>query len=304
MDLTYPPEAEAFRKEIRAWLEDNLPDGWFDDRLRARAARTASASTRSGPTKLFEGGWICASWPEEYGGKGLSVMESVVLNEEFARAGAPMRADFFGDTLVGPRSCSGGPRSRSRRSSPRSSGARSRGARASPSPTPAPTWPGSKTRAELDGDEWVINGQKIWTTQAQYADYCFLLARTDPDAPKHAGISYLLVPDEAARRRGAADRAARRLGRVQRGVLQRRPLPEGQRRRRRQQRLEGGHDHARLRAGHVGHHQRTAASRRSSRRSSTRRRPTVAIADPSIRQRLARAVVEGPDHARSTACAP
>ena len=102
MDLTYPPEAEAFRAEIRAWLEENLPDGWFDAGLRDRRPRRRRSSTRSGPTKLFEGGWICATWPTEYGGKGLSTMEAVVLAEEFARAGAPMRADFFGDTLVGP----------------------------------------------------------------------------------------------------------------------------------------------------------------------------------------------------------
>ena len=102
MDLTYPPEAEAFRKEIRAWLEENLPDGWFDEgfELTPRSAsafhedvdrRSSSRAAGSAP-----------SWPKEYGGKGLSAMENVVLNEEFARAGAPMRADFFGDTLVGP----------------------------------------------------------------------------------------------------------------------------------------------------------------------------------------------------------
>ena len=101
MDLSYPPEAEAFRAEIRAWLEVNLPEGWgtpgFHQSPEAREAWLAEWNE-----KLFEGGWICASWPEEYGGRALSLMQSVVLNEEFARAGAPLRADFFGDTLVGP----------------------------------------------------------------------------------------------------------------------------------------------------------------------------------------------------------
>ena len=101
MELTYPPAAEAFRKEIRSWLEDNLPDGWFDAGFELSPAGRR-AFNEEWPTRLYEGGWICASWPEEYGGKNLSIMENVVLAEEFARAKAPLRADFFGDTLVGP----------------------------------------------------------------------------------------------------------------------------------------------------------------------------------------------------------
>jgi len=101
MDLTYPPEAEAFRKEIRAWLEENLPAGWGEPGFEMTPEQRKEFH-ESWTAKLFEGGWICASWPPEYGGKGLSLLEQVVLNEEFARAGAPLRADFFGDTLVGP----------------------------------------------------------------------------------------------------------------------------------------------------------------------------------------------------------
>jgi alkylation response protein AidB-like acyl-CoA dehydrogenase len=99
MDLTYPEEAEQFRSEIRAWLEENLPADW--GQREHSAEEKAEFSTRWNE-KLFEGGWICASWPKEYGGKGLTTMQNVVLNEEFARVGAPMRGDFFGDTLVGP----------------------------------------------------------------------------------------------------------------------------------------------------------------------------------------------------------
>ena len=101
MDLTYPPEAEAFRAEIRAWLEENLPDGWFDEGF-SMTPDERKAFNEEWTETLFDGGWICATWPTEYGGKGLSLMEGVVLSEEFSRAKAPMRADFFGDTLVGP----------------------------------------------------------------------------------------------------------------------------------------------------------------------------------------------------------
>ena len=85
MDLTYPPEAEAFRTEIRAWLEDNLPEGWGEPGFQMTPEERAQFAKEWTP-KLAEGGWICASWPKEYGGRGLSIMESVVLNEEFARA--------------------------------------------------------------------------------------------------------------------------------------------------------------------------------------------------------------------------
>ncbi|HEX4244610.1 MAG TPA: acyl-CoA dehydrogenase family protein, partial [Acidimicrobiales bacterium] len=101
MDLSYPPEAEAFRSEIRSWLQENLPDGWGKPDF-SMTRDEKKAFNRDWTDKLRAGGWICASWPVEYGGKGLSLMESVVLNEEFARVEAPLRADFFGDTLVGP----------------------------------------------------------------------------------------------------------------------------------------------------------------------------------------------------------
>ena len=106
MQLTYTPDAEAFRSEIRSWLRDNLPAGWMDavDRgeVLEMSADDRKAFNEGWPARLYAGGWICATWPTEYGGKGLSTMQGVVLAEEFARAKAPMRADFFGDTLVGP----------------------------------------------------------------------------------------------------------------------------------------------------------------------------------------------------------
>jgi alkylation response protein AidB-like acyl-CoA dehydrogenase len=193
MDLTYPPEAERFRNEIRSWLEENLPPGWGEDGY-SMTPDQRKAFNLDWVKKLHAGGWICASWPTEYGGKGLSLIEQVVLNEEFAKAKAPLRADFFGDTLVGPTILQWGTEEQKRTFIPRILDGSISWCQGFSEPDAGSDLASLKTRAELDGDEWVINGQKVWTTQAQYADYIFLLARTDPDVDKHAGISYLLVP--------------------------------------------------------------------------------------------------------------
>ena len=193
MDLSYPTEAETFRTEIRAWLEENLPDGWFDEGFEM-SPDDKKAFNDDWPKKLYGGGWICASWPKEYGGKGLTTMENVVLAEEFARAKAPMRADFFGDTLVGPTILQHGTEEQKKHFLPKIMQGEMAWCQGFSEPNAGSDLASLKTTAVLDGDEWVINGQKVWTTQAQFADYCFLLARTDPDVKKQAGISFLLVP--------------------------------------------------------------------------------------------------------------
>ena len=193
MDLTYPPEAEEFRQEIRQWLEDNLPEGWGTPGF-SMTKDERRAFNDEWVQKLRDGGWICASWPTEYGGKGLSLLQQVVLNEEFARAQAPLRADFFGDTLVGPTILQWGTEEQKQQFIPGILKGTIAWCQGFSEPDAGSDLASLTTRAELDGDEWVVNGQKVWTTQAQYADYIFLLARTDPDAPRHAGISYLLVP--------------------------------------------------------------------------------------------------------------
>jgi hypothetical protein len=191
MDLDYPPDAEAFRTEIRDWLADNVP-----------AEKGAASSDDEERQRWYEdwndtlaaGGWICATWPKEYGGKGLTTMQAVVLAEEFEQAGVPMRADFFGDTLVGPTILRWGTEDQKREFLPQILSGRISWCQGFSEPDAGSDLASVKTRAVLDGDEWVIHGQKVWTTGAHEADYIFLLARTDPDAAKHAGISYLLVP--------------------------------------------------------------------------------------------------------------
>ncbi len=193
MDLTYPPEAETFRTEIRQWLEANLPEGWFDPGFEQSPGERAEFN-RTWTQRLFEGGWICAGWPVEYGGRGLTLIQQVVLAEEFARAGAPLRADFFGDTLVGPTILQWASEEQKQAFIPGILNGTITWCQGFSEPNSGSDLASLATSAVLDGDEWVINGQKVWTTQAQYADYVFLLARTDPTASLHAGISYLLVP--------------------------------------------------------------------------------------------------------------
>ncbi len=191
--MRYPTDAEQFRGEIRTWLQDHLPEGWFDDGFEMSDEQRKRFNVEW-PTKLFEGGWICATWPVDYGGKGLTTMQGVVLAEEFARAKAPMRGDFFGDTLVGPTLLQWGTEDQKREFLPGILKGQTRWCQGFSEPDSGSDLASLKTVAELDGDEWVINGQKVWTTGGHHADYCFLLTRTDPDAPKHKGISYILLP--------------------------------------------------------------------------------------------------------------
>jgi alkylation response protein AidB-like acyl-CoA dehydrogenase len=193
MDLTYPPEADSFRKEIRTWLEENLPQGWFEPGF-SMTKDERQEFNETWTAKLFAGGWICAGWPVEYGGKGLTLMDQVVLNEEFAKANAPMRADFFGDTLVGPTILQWGTDEQKKEFIPGILNGSITWCQGFSEPNSGSDLASLKTSATLDGDEWIINGQKVWTTQAQHADYVFLLTRTDPTVEQHAGISYLLVP--------------------------------------------------------------------------------------------------------------
>jgi len=193
MDLTYPPEAEAFRIVVRTWLADNLPAGWFDDGFEM-SADERSEFNRTWPQKMIEGGWYCATWPAELGGRGLSTMEAVVMNEEFHAAGAPQRGDFFGDTLVGPTILQWGTEEQKAEFIPKILRGEVAWCQGFSEPDAGSDLAALKTTAVLDGDEWVINGQKIWTTQGFDADYIFILCRTDPSAGKHKGISYLLCP--------------------------------------------------------------------------------------------------------------
>jgi alkylation response protein AidB-like acyl-CoA dehydrogenase len=184
MDARYPPEAIAFGAEVRTWIRDNLPV--TTDRESFMAEWTG---------KLFDGGFVCASWPKEYGGRGLSVVEQVVLNEEFARAKAPMRVSSLGEILVGPTLLQWGTEEQKHEFLPRILEGEIVWCQGFSEPDAGSDLASLATSAVRSGDDWIIEGTKIWTSEAEDSDYMILLARTDAFVtPRHAGITFFLLP--------------------------------------------------------------------------------------------------------------
>ncbi|ULL10652.1 acyl-CoA dehydrogenase [Mycobacterium liflandii] len=194
MDVAYPPEAEEFRERVRAFLDEHLPCGWSGPGALAVQDRKAFAARWR--QLLVAAGLIAVSWPKEYGGGGYSPVEQVVLAEEFARAGAPEREenDLFGVDLLGNTLIALGTEAQKRHFLPRILTGDDRWCQGFSEPEAGSDLASVRTRAVLDGDQWVINGQKIWTSAGSTANWIFVLARTDPVAPKHQGLSLLLVP--------------------------------------------------------------------------------------------------------------
>lgn len=194
MDVSYPPEAEAFRDRIREFVAEHLPPGWPGPGALPPHEREEFA--RHWRRALAGAGLVAVSWPTEYGGGGLSPMEQVVLAEEFARAGAPERAenDLLGIDLLGNTLIALGSEAQKRHFLPRILSGEHRWCQGFSEPEAGSDLASVRTRGVLDGDEWVINGHKIWTSAGTTANWIFLLARTDPSAAKHRGLSFLLVP--------------------------------------------------------------------------------------------------------------
>jgi alkylation response protein AidB-like acyl-CoA dehydrogenase len=191
VDLTYPPDAEAFRLQIRDWIEAQLPPGWSEGTASADAIETFPAEWNR---MLHETGWSCPMWPEEYGGRGLTTVQAVVWAEELARVEAPIQPPAGGELLVGPTILHLGTDAQKRRFLPEIVHGNEIWCQGFSEPDAGSDLASLQTTAVLDGNEWVINGHKIWTSQAQESDFIFMLARTNPTAAKHRGISYLLVP--------------------------------------------------------------------------------------------------------------
>ena len=195
IDFSTTPEEEAFRASVRDWLALHLPAGWGTPAFpKLRSAEDKVAFARRWQRVLYDGGWSGLSWPKEYGGRALSPLQQLLFREEYVRAGAPEMIDIgVGPGLTGPTLIHHGTDWQKRRF-------------LEPILRGDEVWcqgfsePGSgsdlaslRTRGELDGDDIVVNGQKVWTSYARFADWCILIVRTNVDVPKHKGLTFLLL---------------------------------------------------------------------------------------------------------------
>ncbi|HWE31934.1 MAG TPA: acyl-CoA dehydrogenase family protein [Solirubrobacteraceae bacterium] len=190
MDLTLSPAEEAFRDEVRAWLEANNPGREPDNDEAAFEFR------RRWQRKLNEAGWAGVAWPKEYGGRGATLVEQAIFNEEVVRSRTPQMANPLGLAMGGPVVIAHGSEEQKHRYLPAILSADEIWCQGFSEPESGSDLASLKTRAVRDGDEWVVTGQKVWTTLAHEAKWCMLVARTDPDAPKHKGLTYFLMDME------------------------------------------------------------------------------------------------------------
>ena len=206
MDWNDTPEQAAFRREVRSLIEERLPlrykrmaaSGGYGERQWESDRKSAEPEARSAAidwhAALAERGWVAPHWPKEYGGGGMSSMEQFVLNQEMARAGAPP-VGGSGLAMLGPTLITHGNDEQKARYLPPMLNGEVTWAQGYSEPGAGSDLASLQTRAVRDGDEFVLNGQKIWTSAAHTADAIFALVRTEPEAPKHRGISFLLIDD-------------------------------------------------------------------------------------------------------------
>jgi alkylation response protein AidB-like acyl-CoA dehydrogenase len=182
---------EAFRAELRSWLTEHITDAFREQRTMTFQEKVALR--RAWQKTLFESGWIGIDWPQEYGGRGANLMQESIYNEEMARAQAPLVANVIGLNMVGPTLLAVGTPQQKARYLPNILSAEEIWCQGFSEPNAGSDVASLQTRAVSEGDHFVVNGQKVWTSYGTVADFCILLVRTDFEAPKHKGLSYLIV---------------------------------------------------------------------------------------------------------------
>jgi len=190
MDLTFDERELAFRDELRSWFADN-PAGEAPE-----SEDENFAWRRDFQRRLAAGGWAAVHWPREYGGRGATLTESAIFFEELGRARAPLPANILGLLLAGPTIMTWGTEEQKDRYLAPIVTADEIWCQGFSEPDAGSDFAALKTRAVKRGDEWIINGQKVWTSAAQHSKWCMLVARTDPDVPKHKGLTYFLLDVE------------------------------------------------------------------------------------------------------------
>ena len=196
MDFRDKPEEAAFRQEVRQFLKEELPDrfrgvGVYEG-VGRNDMRSRFGELKEWRTKLADKGWIAPAWPQEYGGAGFSVMQQFIMNEEFAENRAP-QVGGMGTSMIGPTLIVHGSKEQKQEHLSRILSGEVQWCQGFSEPESGSDLASLQTRAVRDGDDYVLNGQKIWTSVAQHAQWMVLMARTDPDVPKHKGISYFIL---------------------------------------------------------------------------------------------------------------
>lgn len=196
MDLRFSKEDEAFRAEISGWLEQQLSGDFSEVRGRGGPGDEHSMfeERRAWERCLGQAGWTCVGWPREHGGRELSFSQQIIFYEEYARAGAPGRLGHIGETLLGPTLIAFGTDEQRKRFLPGIVRGEDLWCQGYSEPNAGSDLANVQTRARLEGDRWIIDGQKVWTSLAQWSDWSFVVCRTEPEAPNHQALSYLLVP--------------------------------------------------------------------------------------------------------------
>ena len=193
MDFTYSPGDLAFRDELRTWIAANLPKGWGQTVFEPEDEDECAHFKLEWERKLYRGGWNGIAWPKKYGGRGASLIEQAIFAEEMARANAPEGLNIIGRNLVATTLFHHGTEEQRQRYLPKIIAGEEVWCQGFSEPNAGSDLASIRCRAEREGAHCVVNGQKIWTSFAQYAQWCILLVRTDTTLSKHQGISFLLV---------------------------------------------------------------------------------------------------------------
>ncbi len=192
MDLSFGPSEERFRERVQKFLRENLPSGWGKGGGRPPGISQVDF-LKDWQRRLHDHGFLGMAWPKEYGGQGASQVEMAIFNEEVARFRAPGPLNVLGLSMAGPTIITHGTEEQKKRYLPKILNCDEVWCQGFSEPNAGSDLASLKTRAEVKGDEFIVNGQKVWTTLGHISDMCMLLVRTDPEAPKHRGLSYLLV---------------------------------------------------------------------------------------------------------------